>query len=263
MPAHSIRRSAIALVTSIITAFLIAGTASAGSSGGGGGSADRSKIKLQLDDRKVPLGDAVTGALLLRTKGHGSPAPIAGATVSVEVDGVEVGTVTTDDQGRAEVSYTASEAGRFKMRVAYAGDESRSGADKAKKFRVVDDKGEGKGDNGDKGEHAHTKLSLGMEDDEEIFVGDQIQAKVRLRDHSHGRRDRASSGPRGAIAGATVTILVDGAEVTTVTTDDEGKATFTIDATSEGQHQLEAVYAGDADHAPAHEAKSFEVSPAP
>ena len=94
------------------------------------------KITFKLSDHNVPPGAAVTGSILVRTRGNHEWVPFAGAPVSVRVDGTQVLTLITGADGRATVSYMASEGGHV-MRVVFLGDGTHKRAWRTQGFAVV------------------------------------------------------------------------------------------------------------------------------
>jgi hypothetical protein len=80
------------------------------------------KITFTLDAVQVPAWTSLTGSLFVTTDSGPSTQPFAGARLSVLVDGVEVGSVTTDDSGSAVVSSLMTVEGSHTIRVAFAGD---------------------------------------------------------------------------------------------------------------------------------------------
>jgi hypothetical protein len=94
------------------------------------------KIKFRLDDHQVALGEDVTGSVLVRTRMNKSWEPLADATLSVLVDQVLVGTLTTAADGTALVSYTPAAEGGHAMKLVYAGDATHKRAKRAQGFEV-------------------------------------------------------------------------------------------------------------------------------
>lgn len=125
-----------------LTAGLIVGLA--GSAFADPGKAN-TKMRFHLADHHVAVGDTVSGPVHLVTKSDHHWVPFAGATLSVRVDGTEVGTLTTDDNGDATVSYVADAEGHHVIRVVYAGDDTHRQRQRAQGLRV----GTGGDDGGD------------------------------------------------------------------------------------------------------------------
>ncbi len=109
---------------------LLAGPVSAGS-------ASATKILFKLDDHEVTSGDAVTGKLLVLTKGKFLWWPLPNAELTVSVDGVKVGTVKTNFLGFAKVSAPTSAVGQHTMEVSYAGDGTHQPARRSQGFTVI------------------------------------------------------------------------------------------------------------------------------
>ncbi len=102
----------------------------------GAKSAPPTKIKFKLDDHNVAEGETVTGTIAARTGRGKDREPLAGASLTVLVDKVEVDSLVTDDEGRALVEYVATEAGEHNMKVVYAGDGEHKRAKRAQGFDV-------------------------------------------------------------------------------------------------------------------------------
>ena len=82
------------------------------------------KITLTLAGTSVPLGSDISGSVLVMSgSGKKAVAPSA-ASLTVSVDAVAVGTITTDASGMAPVSVPAVTPGSHQMWVDYAGDAS-------------------------------------------------------------------------------------------------------------------------------------------
>jgi hypothetical protein len=85
------------------------------------------KIAFTLDATEVPAWTNVTGNVLVRSGSGPSAQPFAGAVLSVAIDGVEVGSVTTDAAGSARISEPMTVEGSHTIEVAFAGDDPTSG----------------------------------------------------------------------------------------------------------------------------------------
>jgi hypothetical protein len=96
------------------------------------------KMRFELGDHEVAAGSSLSGSVSLWAKSASSWMPVGGAALSVVVDGTEVGTLTTDEDGFALVSWPASVAeGGHVMKVVYAGDGVYSRAQRAQGFSVT------------------------------------------------------------------------------------------------------------------------------
>ena len=102
----------------------------------GAKSAPPTKIRFKLDDHHVAEGETVTGTIAALTGRGKHREALAGATMTLLVDKVEVASFTTDDQGRAVVEYVAIEAGEHNMKVMFAGDKDHKRAKRAQGFEV-------------------------------------------------------------------------------------------------------------------------------
>jgi hypothetical protein len=95
------------------------------------------KMTFRLDAREVLAGEAITGSVQVSFRDGPVEFPLAGTELSVEVDGVPVGTVTTDGAGGAAVSYVAGLEGHHVMTVGYVGDASHRAVARSDRFVVV------------------------------------------------------------------------------------------------------------------------------
>ncbi|MFN2545465.1 MAG: Ig-like domain-containing protein [Actinomycetota bacterium] len=132
----------------LVAAGLFAGVA-------GGASAHpgmaNTKMSFRLAEHDYLAGDTVNGGVRLATRDGHRWAPFAGASLSVQVDGTEMATATTDQDGSATFSFTADAEGDHVVKVVYAGDDSHRKRQRAQGFSVStasDDTG-GDDDTGD------------------------------------------------------------------------------------------------------------------
>jgi hypothetical protein len=94
------------------------------------------KMTFKLVSHQLLVGDAVDVTVhVLARSGH-AWVGVAGATVVITVDGLEVGTGITDDTGTAVVAWVASAEGDHVMKVLFAGDELHKRAQRAQGFTV-------------------------------------------------------------------------------------------------------------------------------
>lgn len=93
------------------------------------------KMKFKLDVHEVVAGDPVTGGVSAWSRGQGWE-PLASVELMLKVDGEEVGTVTTDAEGYADITYAAEE-GDHVMKVVFPGDELHKRARRAQGFTVM------------------------------------------------------------------------------------------------------------------------------
>lgn len=129
----------LALVVGALVAPAIAKKGGGGSGGGNGkgsGKLLKTKMKFKLDSHQWDTGAGVTGKVLLLARDGKKFAPLAGAELTVKVDGEEVGTLTTDADGKAFPVWAVATDGGHVMRVVYAGDETHRGAKRAQGFHV-------------------------------------------------------------------------------------------------------------------------------
>jgi hypothetical protein len=95
------------------------------------------KITFALDAAQVPAWTNLTGSVFVTTGSGPSTQPFAGAQLSVLVDDVVVGSVTTDDAGTAVVSSPMTAEGLHTVRVAFAGDALHKKAHRDAAFTVT------------------------------------------------------------------------------------------------------------------------------
>lgn len=95
------------------------------------------KIKFKLDAHELAAGTDVTGWVDVFTRTDHVWAPFPAATLSLRVDGVEVGTLTTDVDGHADVGYTGALEGDHVMKVFFLGDDLHKRAQRAQGFSVT------------------------------------------------------------------------------------------------------------------------------
>jgi hypothetical protein len=95
------------------------------------------KIKFKLDSHEMVVGDDVTGTVKVCTHTGHPWDPFPGATLSVRVDGDEVGTVVTDANGEADIVYAGATEGDHVMKVVFAGDDTHKRAQRAQGFTVA------------------------------------------------------------------------------------------------------------------------------
>ena len=119
----------------VIAAGLIAGASGAASAHPSHKA--NTKMRFHLQDHQVTVGDTVTGPVHLATRDGHHWTPFGGATLSVRVDGTEVGTLTTDSNGDATVSYVADTEGGHVVKVVYAGDDTHRKRQRAQGFEVA------------------------------------------------------------------------------------------------------------------------------
>lgn len=95
------------------------------------------KITFTLEPSSVPAGSDVTGLVTVTTGSGKAEKPFGGATLSVWVDGVQVGSAVTNPAGVASVSQTATVPGMHSMRVMFAGDALHKKAHRDETFVVT------------------------------------------------------------------------------------------------------------------------------
>jgi hypothetical protein len=94
------------------------------------------KIRFKLDVHNITLGQSLTGTATVWTRDGNTWAPLDAAVLSIRLHGVEVGTVATDPNGDAPISYTPLEVGGGALKVVYEGDDLHKRARRAQGFEV-------------------------------------------------------------------------------------------------------------------------------
>jgi hypothetical protein len=136
-------RRFIAPVAVLSAVLMVAGSALAekppwagGGSKQGGGKPTVTKMRFKLADHSVAEGEEVTGSVLVTTGRGRAREPLEDAELTVLVDHVQVGTLTTGPEGRADVAYGGGAAGEHVMKLVYAGDEDHKRSRRAQGFEV-------------------------------------------------------------------------------------------------------------------------------
>jgi fibronectin type III domain protein len=80
------------------------------------------RIRLTLDAAQVQAWTDLTGTIAVATGSGPTSAPFAGATLTVSLDGVALGAVTTDGDGMAALDVPMTVEGLHTVRVAFEGD---------------------------------------------------------------------------------------------------------------------------------------------
>lgn len=93
-------------------------------------------MSFSLSDKDLDPGEQTVGTATVRTRSGKSWVALAGATVSFAVDGVAVGTATTDASGVATFTHTESAIGSHTFKASYAGDATHKSAKRAQGFGV-------------------------------------------------------------------------------------------------------------------------------
>lgn len=99
-------------------------------------SAPVTKMKFKLDAHELTAGADVTGSVDVFTRTGNMWAAFPAATLSLRVDGVEVGTFLTDAAGHADVLCVGALEGDHVMKVFFAGDDLHKKAQRAQGFIV-------------------------------------------------------------------------------------------------------------------------------
>ena len=126
----SLANLALATILAMALTVILASPASAGS-------APVTKLTFKISDHHVTVGETVVGSVTARTHSAAGWLPLAGVSLSLTVDKVEVATMVTDDAGHADIAFVATDAGGHVMRVVFAGDELHKVAHRAQGFEVV------------------------------------------------------------------------------------------------------------------------------
>lgn len=109
-----------------------------GKGGGKGPKQATTHMQFKLDSHEVASGSDVTGTVMLETgRGKKSRTPIAGASLTVTLDGVDTGTpLVTADDGTAILTLTAPADGEHTVKVTYSGSDTQRKAQRAQGFTV-------------------------------------------------------------------------------------------------------------------------------
>ena len=94
------------------------------------------KITIKLDAQRFDSGSDVTGTTRLWVKDHKVKVGVPNEVLGLQVDGVDVGTTTTDADGYAAIVISGVADGQHILNVVFAGDGSYRAADKQHGFCV-------------------------------------------------------------------------------------------------------------------------------
>jgi hypothetical protein len=109
-----VRRVVLAAVAAIVGMAFVMAPATAAST--------VTKMRLELASKEIAVGTQLGGSVSLWARSGSSWVPVMGATLSVLVDGRNMGTVVTDEGGSAVVSVPPDlTPGRHVMKIVYAG----------------------------------------------------------------------------------------------------------------------------------------------
>ncbi len=95
------------------------------------------KIWFKLHEHEVEAGDDVVGTVLVLTKGRFLWWPLPKASLTISVDGVKVGSATTNFLGLAKIRVPAGSSGEHAIEVSYAGDPKHAPSAAAEAFTVL------------------------------------------------------------------------------------------------------------------------------
>jgi hypothetical protein len=125
-----IRRLAAAVVVAALGMAVFTVSATAGSA--------VTRMKFELGGHEVAAGASLSGSVSVWAKDGSSWSPLVGANLKMVVDGTEVGTLTTDGNGWALISWPAAVAeGGHVMKIVFDGDAANSKAQRAQGFQVT------------------------------------------------------------------------------------------------------------------------------
>lgn len=182
-------------------------------------------------DKTMQAGDTTNLSATLKRVGDGA---IAGKTLTFKVDGAIVGTATTNASGVGIVSYTAPlEVGSKTITVEYAGSAVYGASTGTGTLTLT---------------KAKTTLTV---TNRSVRVNKATTLTARLR--------RVSDS--AFIAGASVTISLNGSVVATLTTDANGYVNFPYVPSATGVFTIEAQFAGDSVHEAATDTGTLTVNP--
>jgi hypothetical protein len=125
-----IRRLAAAVVVAALGMAVFTVSATAGSA--------VTRMKFELGGHEVAAGASLSGSVSVWAKDGSSWSPLVGANLKMVVDGTEVGTLTSDGNGWAPISWPAAVAeGGHVMKIVFDGDAANSKAQRAQGFQVT------------------------------------------------------------------------------------------------------------------------------
>ncbi|MGH3118822.1 MAG: Ig-like domain-containing protein [Gaiellales bacterium] len=110
--------------------------AHAGGDGHAHGRLQKTKLGFKLDAHHFATGEEVTGTVRLWVRSGNEWTPLAGATVTIWVDGATDGTVVTNGDGEAIIVWGPATDGGHVIKVHYAGDDTHKRARRAQGFHV-------------------------------------------------------------------------------------------------------------------------------
>lgn len=97
------------------------------------------RMKFELGGHGVAAGAPLTGSVSVWSRDGSSWSPLMGASLSMVVDGTVVGTLTTDANGWAPISWPAAvPEGGHVMKIVFDGDAANSRAQRAQGFQVTE-----------------------------------------------------------------------------------------------------------------------------
>ncbi len=203
----------------------------AASSGTGTLTVSKAPTTLVADDQTITYGQTVTLTATLTSGGT----PVAGRTIDFMVDGVSVGSGTTDASGLATYTYTPSDSsGTYTIEASFAGDGYYLSSSDMATLTV---------------NKAPTTLAA---DDQTITYGQSVTLTATL----------TSGG--APVAGRTIAFTVDGVSVGSGITDASGVARYTYTpGLAVGTYTIEAAFVGDGYYLASTDTATLTVNKAP
>jgi len=95
------------------------------------------KLGFKLVSHQLTVGDSVDVTVHVKSRSAKAWVGVAGATISVKVDGVEVATGVSDDAGMAVIPWVVAAEGGHVMKVVFAGDDLHKRAQRAQGFNAT------------------------------------------------------------------------------------------------------------------------------
>ncbi|WP_409199396.1 Ig-like domain repeat protein [Methanobrevibacter sp. DSM 116169] len=143
--------------------------------------------------------------------------PLANKTLDVYVDNEKIGTVTTDENGKAKINHTFDKEDEFVITAEFAGDkvyEESTGKNTTNVAKIP------------------TTTTVTVPD--EITVGETVEIEITLTDEDGN-----------PLANKTLDVYVDNEKIGTVTTDKDGKGYINHTFDKESKPVVEAKFSGD------------------
>jgi len=119
-----------------VSVLIAAGLIMGGAVGAGAKQLPKSKLQIKLDAQRFQSGADVTGSAYLYAVSHKVKTGLPNELLDLQVDGVDVGTTTTDSNGNAVIDIPGVADGQHILGVIFAGDSNYRGTSKQHGFCV-------------------------------------------------------------------------------------------------------------------------------